>query len=107
MTIARWMVGAALMLLGSIPIVGNWWFIASYVARGERRSVIPLVGGLLVSFGLLVLPLEGIRRFWWLPLLCDYGTIALPIGLAASWWHGHRTRTVLRQGEDTDSSRDT
>lgn len=68
--------GASVVLL----IVFFWlsllnWSVAwrRLVRRQQAPSWIPLLGGSLGALGVVALPLPGVARLWWLPLLLDWG----------------------------------
>jgi hypothetical protein len=51
------------------------WSVAwrGLVRRQLAPSGIPLLGGSLGALGLVAVPLPEVARFWWLPLLLDWG----------------------------------
>lgn len=79
----RWLVGTPLVALGIGIALWNWSaiFLQLMHPRGPYPSWIPLIGGLLGSVGLAVLPDERFDQSWWLPLLVDWGSVP---GLAAT-----------------------
>lgn len=64
----RWIMGGAFLVMGCIPILGNWQVI---IRRGG--SFVPFFGGALATLGGAVLPLDGVWRFCWIALLLDPG----------------------------------
>jgi hypothetical protein len=80
--ILRWLVSAALMLVGGWAILGNW-----VIACTRSGSLIPFFGGIFVAVGIVVLPIEGIRGLWWIPLLIDLGCmpVLLMTGVFLLW----------------------
>ena len=56
-------------------------FWNTFVRRQSTPSWIPLVGGLCGMLSLLVVPVPGAGRWWWVPLLVDWGSIP---GIAVS-----------------------
>jgi hypothetical protein len=72
-----------LLAIGCIVIIGNWWVpIKYYVLKRRERSIscMPIVGGVLASFGLLLSPYSWLHEFFWIPLVVDIG--CLPMILA-------------------------
>ncbi len=50
----RWIVGGGLLVLGCIPILGNWHTIFR-----RYGSLMPLFGGVAATIGGAVLPIDG------------------------------------------------
>ncbi len=75
-----WLPAAWLLIgLGALIALGNWWIMARNRATGEFESCIPIIGGLMLCFGLFLLPTS--RTYSWLGLLIDPGTLLLFIAL--------------------------
>ena len=66
------------------------WSVAwrGLVRRQPAPSWIPLLGGLSGALGLVAMPLSGVARIWWLPLLLDWG--CAPGLLHAALYHALR-----------------
>jgi hypothetical protein len=70
-------------IVGGIFLLTSLWFCilnASvfwrlYVRKVEAPSWIPLVGGVLGVFGLLIVPVDLAHKWCWLPLVLDMGTL--------------------------------
>jgi len=63
-------------------------------ARGGSR--IPLIGGLAGMLDCLIVPVEGVHRLWWLPLLLDLGCVPMLLHV------GIYLLFVKRRGENED-----
>jgi nicotinamide riboside transporter PnuC len=50
-------------------------YFCRYVLRSTTSSWIPLVGGLAGLFALIIMPLRGVRNWWWLPPIVDLGCV--------------------------------
>ena len=63
----------------------NWIIFFNGIFKKRQSSWIPLMGGVFTAIGLASLPIKGLWKFWWLPLIIDWG--CLP-GLAhtAYYW---------------------
>jgi len=89
MVAIRW-IGAFLLLLAFLWIA--WLNIKvafkAYVLREPTPSWIPFLGGISGLLGVLCLPVDGARLWWWLPLVLDWGS--MPGTLLALLWHGVR-----------------
>lgn len=72
---AQLTLGLLLLFIGAFVMTMNWAVIAQWLLRRKHSSWVPLLGGLLVSASLVVLPVSGVRYLWWLPLLLDWGCI--------------------------------
>lgn len=70
-------IGIALGLLSLLCGVGQIGSIIRVFRRGESISVIPFIGGVSGALAVLILPITGIRRWFWLPLFLDWGAFAL------------------------------
>ena len=57
------------LLLAGINVVieVNQWRAPS------NQSLAPIVGGIMGVFGAVILPVDGILRYWWVPILVDIG----------------------------------
>lgn len=62
----------------------NSLVVASYLWHRRHVSAIPLFGGLAGLGACLPLPIPGVRAFWWLPLIIDYGSLPLFVHFFAS-----------------------
>ncbi|HEY3267699.1 MAG TPA: hypothetical protein VGM37_12285 [Armatimonadota bacterium] len=90
MTVARWMIGGVFTSVAVWLIVLNGiWVVRGLIGRPMHASWLPLLGGCTGSVALLILPIEGIRHWWLLPLLIDWGCapgIIYTLGVHAVWW---------------------
>ena len=82
-TILRWILsivlGSVFLWVGGLNATVFW---KGVVLRQRTPSAIPLLAGLCGTVALLIVPLTGTRRWWWIPLLLDWGTVGTLIGLA-------------------------
>ena len=78
------MIGAAILgTLFLFVFVGNWSIpIRYWLTKKKQPSWIPLLGGLFGVIALLIVPIDGARAFWWVPLVLDFGC-APGLGLTA------------------------
>jgi hypothetical protein len=72
----RWACACGLLLLCAWVVVVNanvlWTW---YIRRRKAPSWIPLVGGVSGAIGILLLPLSDVHKWWWLPLVLDWGSL--------------------------------
>jgi hypothetical protein len=73
----QWGVASLCLLIFGLIALLNAWTLIEYRLNKKHVSAVPLVGGLLGVFGLLLLPVGGPKEFWWLPLLLDYGSVPM------------------------------
>jgi hypothetical protein len=69
----------ALMTVGSLLAVVNWFTLYQTWRSGRFCSAIPLFGAFLLGAGMLLLP--STRPFAWLAAILDYGTLILIVSL--------------------------
>jgi hypothetical protein len=79
----RWTISCLLILFSALVIVAN----IQTVLRGWRdkksaESLVVIVGGLLGAIGLRTIPVHGLRRWWWIPLVLDIGCGVSLLGMA-------------------------
>ena len=73
----RWFIAFPFAVLWALCVVGHISSIISIISRGESASLIPFIGGIAGAFAVLICPVEGIWRWFWLPPLLDLGTLAM------------------------------
>ena len=80
MNVVLLILAVVLLAFGSYVIVVNWYvFIQNHIVKKKWSSCITLLGGGAASVGLLLLPIEGIAKFAWLPLVFDWGSFPVII----------------------------
>ena len=89
--VLRWMLGGALLVSSTWVCVANasvlWIW---YVEKRRPPSWMPLIGGASGSIGIWLLPLAAAHKWWWLPLIRDWGCLpglshALAYHLVIRW----------------------
>ncbi len=102
MTIVLWIASGLLGLLGAlITLLNGGVFVQGAILRQDTPSWVPLLGGLALTVALLLCPLPGTGRWWWLPLLLDYGCVP---GFAHTAWYYWRHRGEEDDREPGDSA---
>ena len=63
--------------------MGNLWiaFGGLFKKREMSVSLIPFVGGVAGMLGMIILPVNGMRYFWWAPLTLDLGCGLMLLGI--------------------------
>ena len=86
MTALLWIGAAVFGLFGAfLTVINGGIFIQGAVLRQPTPSWVPLLGGASGLIALLLCPLPGTTRWWWVPLLVDYG--CLPGALHTAWYY--------------------
>ena len=75
-----WVSGIVLALVFVTLATGNALAVASYLRHRRHVPAIPPFGGISGVLACLLLPAEGLRAFWWAPLVVDYGSVPLFVG---------------------------
>jgi len=57
---------------------------AIFSRKGKNISLVPFIGGTAGTISFLIMPFSMFRRFWWVPLVLDWGCIP---GLAQAGWY--------------------
>ena len=72
----RWVLSIVLvsvfLWVGSLNAIVFW---KGVVLRHRTSSAIPLLAGVCGTVALLIVPLTGVRRWGWIPLLLDWGSL--------------------------------
>lgn len=70
----RNIIAIALVLLGSLVCVANWWSLIQSRQRKRFYSSVPFIGAALLGAGLAMIP--STRPYTWVAVFLDYGTVA-------------------------------
>ncbi len=81
--IVLWIIPNVLLAFSLYVICGNLWiaFGGLFKKREKSETLIPFVGGFAGMIGVLILPVNGIRFFWWAPLALDLGCGLMLMGV--------------------------
>lgn len=71
--IILWILGVVSLALCLWSVLGNLWIVFAGVFLNKKESLLPFVGGIAGAIGLLLMPVNHLRRFWWVPLVIDLG----------------------------------
>ena len=67
-------VSIAAALVSSIIIISNWYIaIRSFYDKSYRSSLVWFVGTILGVFAIVIFPVYDIGRYWWYPVVLDWG----------------------------------
>jgi hypothetical protein len=75
----RWILAGVLAVVGLVSIAGNWWIVLRPPARST--SMVTLVGGLCAGVAMLVVPVQALHIWAWVPLVVDPGCGLLVVGV--------------------------
>jgi len=93
MKAATWLISGILLGFFAFMFWTNWRiFFHNYIKKDSHTSVIPFLGGLSGTIGLLIAPVNGIAVFWWIPLLLDWGSVPLVVFSASYALSKKRTK---------------
>ena len=82
--------GVTLLVGGGAMMAFNAMiFWRTVVCKGHAPAVAPIFGGVFAAGGIALLPVDGIWKWAWIPLLLDWG--GLPIFVAA-WIDNHKQK---------------
>lgn len=70
----QWTTAITLLVTGTVFILFNAViFVQTVVRDKDAPSVAPVVGGIFAAAGIALLPLPGLWKWAWVPLLVDWG----------------------------------
>jgi len=83
MVTVRWLAGTLLIGFSLVVCVCNIALVCKWFLRHEHSSLVLVVGGLAAMAGFLIVPVEEMNRWFWIPLIAD---LAIPylVGLGFS-----------------------
>lgn len=70
-------VSAALSIVFAICAIGNVVALIDQLLRKRNNSLVAVIGGLSGAAACLIAPVDGLSRYWWVPLIADIGTLPL------------------------------
>jgi hypothetical protein len=69
-----WILSGALFVVAGYLLVLNWICVIQGLRGKSTSSWIPLLGGGLGAIGCWVAPDDTLTRWWWVPLVIDFGS---------------------------------
>lgn len=75
--ILRWINTVLLLLFFVAGTACNYNIIIQWYTKKKTASFLPIVSGLFGMIGLLIIPLEGARAWFWVPPVVDVGCVPL------------------------------
>jgi hypothetical protein len=85
-----WFAGSLLLAFALLCATCNLRILVAYFVRQKENSMVPFIGGLSGTLGMLLVPVSRLRRWCWLPLILDVGNLPIAFELL---------RTFLRSGK--------
>ncbi len=94
--VLRWLIGGLLLVFFAGAATTNIILAIRARLHGEHHSLVPFVGGLAGCLGLLILPLEALHAWWWVPLIIDIGAgyLMLAVVVVGVRWLLRRLRST-------------
>ncbi len=80
-----WALSVVLLLVGGFVIIMNWVIIYYSLVKKKHSSWAPLAGGVFAAVGLAILPIAGVAKYWYVPVIVDYG--CLPGMTHTAWFY--------------------
>lgn len=75
-----WIIGVILLVFSGYMIVMNWAvFVNNHVVKKKWTSAIPFVGGIAGMLGMICIPVNGLWKYCWLPILIDWGSVPVVV----------------------------
>lgn len=81
--ILRWAIGVAALILGGMISLGNWITLIGVIVTKRSSSFVPFVGGDLAAIGIFVLPISGLWKWAWIPLVADFQSLPITASTCA------------------------
>jgi hypothetical protein len=75
----RWAIGVAALILGGMISLGNWITLIGVIVTKRSSSFVPFVGGVLAAIGIFVLPISGLWKWAWIPLVADLQSLPITV----------------------------
>jgi hypothetical protein len=74
-----WTISILMMLVSGLMIIGNLWITFGGLLKKRKKfeSLIPFVGGIIGTIGIIISPAAKLHHFWWIPLVADLGCLPL------------------------------
>ena len=82
-----WLVAGVAGLSAAYVMTMNWIIVGTACFTKFRRtsSWVPLVGGVLGAISMLCIPIDGVAKWAWIPLIADWGTVP-GLSYTAIWY---------------------
>jgi hypothetical protein len=87
-----WTASLFLLTCSIALAVANARILLRWLVLRRKSSIMPFLGGILGVGGVLLLPVHGTNKWFWLPLIFDWG--ALPTLALAAFYRIRTTRTL-------------
>ena len=71
----RWTISVLLILFSVAAIVANGRLVLERLRGRNSSSFAMIVGGVLGAVGILLLPIPGMHKWFWIPAVLDFGCL--------------------------------
>jgi hypothetical protein len=76
-----WPISIIFLVISSLIICANIWISLQWYIIKKRGTMIPFIGGITGALGLLLLPINRVSQFCWVPPIIDLGCCLLLAGV--------------------------
>ncbi len=99
MMIVKWILGSALGLLSLNIILFNWIRVLKPSILGkDSGNIVGYIGAILGVISLLIIPIPGLAKWWWVPPLVDFGTV--PVWIFGAIMHAYKRPSRSKPDEN-------
>jgi hypothetical protein len=86
MVIIQWIFAAPLFLVFFLlTLTGYWYLLTKLIGRKPPFSPTYFLGGIAGMLAIFIAPIDGLKPYWWLPMLLDL--FALPyLFITSAFW---------------------
>jgi len=80
----RWLIAVLLIAFSALAIMANGHLALERLRGKNSGSFAMIMGGVLGAIGILLLPVSGAHKWFWLPAVLDFG--CLPYFAISAWF---------------------
>ncbi|PYP92880.1 MAG: hypothetical protein DMG65_02505 [Candidatus Angelobacter sp. Gp1-AA117] len=87
----RWIIAVLLIAFSALAIIANGHLALQRLRAKNSGSFAMIMGGVLGAIGILLLPVSGAHKWFWLPAVLDFG--CLPYFVMLAWFSLSQRKT--------------
>jgi hypothetical protein len=69
--IFQWALSMVFFVVAAFVTMANCVMLRNQIVHQKNQSLVPLIAGVSAALGILTLPVEGLRPWWWVALVAD------------------------------------